>query len=79
MFGKKKDKKPQETEEQKHDLGLNNMNGMTHQNQVCDINNMNCLNVDDTETAHINDLNKKSSDESVVCSLNDMNCRGENK
>ena len=72
MFGKKKKETNQE-----HDLGLNNMNGMTHKEQVCDITNMNCLDVEDEKTAHINDLNKKSTDDSVVCGINDMNCRGE--
>ena len=63
-------------EKTEHELGMNNMNGMTNQDKVCDITNMNCLNTEDNTTADINDLNQKSADNDVVCSLNDMNCNG---
>ena len=60
---------------QDEELGLNNMNGITHSGVVCDITNMNCVVPDDEETGSITNMNGMSQDENVSCGINDMNCR----
>lgn len=60
--------------EQKRDL--NNMNGITHTGKSCGINNMNCLDEEDTKTASLNNMNGMS-DEKKSCGINDMNCLNE--
>lgn len=55
---------------------LNDMNGITNSGKSCGINNMNCLEEEDTQTTGLNNMNGISEDKKS-CSLNDMNCLNE--
>lgn len=59
------------------DLGITNMNGITHEGKSCGINDMNCMEEEIGRTCGINDMNCLGEEDKKVCSLNDMNCRGE--
>lgn len=65
--------------EEKKATGWANVNGISDQDKTCDLNNMNCLEEEDTKTCGLNDMNCLGDEDKTTCGLNDMNCVGEDK
>ena len=59
-------------------LGINNMNGITNDDDTtCGLNDMNCVSTEEDTTCGLNNMNCLPEDDEPTCSLNDMNCLGD--
>lgn len=66
--------------ETKSSLGLNNMNGIsTDDDRTCALNDMNCLDNQEQKNYQLSDMNAVGKDDDTTCALDDMNCLGEEK
>ena len=64
----------------KSSLGITNMNGITaDDNRTCALQDMNCLEKQDSKNFDITDMNAVGKDDDTTCALQDMNCTGEEK
>ncbi len=64
----------------KSSLGLNNMNGITNDDdRTCGLQDMNCLDKNDKKGLNITDMNALGKDDDTTCALQDMNCTGDDK
>ena len=62
----------------KSSLGLNNMNGLTtDDDRTCGLQDMNCLQKKDKSGLDITDMNALGKDDDRTCALQDMNCTGD--
>ena len=62
----------------KSSLGLNNMNGLTtDDDRTCGLQDMNCLETKDKAGLDITNMNAVGTDDDITCALQDMNCTGD--
>ncbi len=59
-------------------LGLTNMNGISADDErTCALNDMNCLETQESKSYALTDMNAVGKDDDTSCALNDMNCTGD--
>lgn len=68
----------QKQEAQKQEFGFLNMNGISEDDTTCGLNDMNCLDEEqtggDAKAFALEDMNAATDDDDKTCGLNDMNC-----